>query len=1188
MTILASDIKLLQSERMTDAVDGGGRMTSSEVLDGVAGSLFPKVSRLDAVYGRVNIRIIYAAVMSALAETYGGAHAIITDPPDNPRISCVMFSSGNHFDTRRDARDRIESYVVAGALSRMRLYGTQIIGQRSLLLYQRPEEVLPDVGDTICLSVEAAGYTPATQYVRIDDVEHEVRTFTDSAGDFQRRVVTLKTTTPLAQTFVGSEPVRVSADPSPTKVRDTTVADTARYFGIRPLTAPAAAGDLSLQLDSIYAPIVPGTQRETPISMVQMAGALEYVATGPEQTVESYYVQFSSTYGLVMYLPTGALPGSIKIPALAGWKDNGDGTWVATDMSGTIDYDLGRMEKTAGGGSYLGYTAVTYVPARQLATQSHTESIAVTLGTRGLVYTFSLDPLPGAGSLTVDFRSLGRWYRLRDNGSGKLVGASPAEGSGSVSYTSGAVVVTLGALPDVDSAVVSTWASPLHFSQRSGLSANNPSKGIELRLQLPDVPVRVGSVSISMPYAWTNYTLADNPAGVFSWVGSGNPACSASMNHSTGELVLTISGVDGGFVWPSSSVFTVTYEQEQSATSAPLVTTETIAVTSPNAWNCGRTGIASKSVRIVRPMFGWGGYVTLVDNGSGGLVTLFSKFGDFGVSAGQSAGTINYSTGDVTLSAVQTSSLTYQPHVPDTLGVPQPGAWVSTSQSLPPLVGDYTVTTKASATSFIGKTYAPTISDIGYTYDLTSSVGESVVPGTVWLNYSGSSDQYSSMNSYIDRGDGKLYCRVASSTGAGELAGEIDYDTGVARLRRVEYRGSNQASHPVRACVTARGTFTVVQADFRTPGSPLRPASFYVQATASDGALCVGTADQNGVITGSHLRGHVQALTGVAHIEFGDMVGGVWSPREVFPGTIRYSGVVLSSLALDAALLGLDPVRLPSDGRVPVVRIGDVAVVHHTGTVTYADPVPGGAISAGRTGLAAVEVRDAANQRVPSDRYTIDLTTGDGTWANPLVLTGYALPLHVRHRIEDMAMVADAQINGSVSLAAPLLRDYPIGSWLSTALLAGDMVARVETVFDQAAWTNVWSDTLIGSSAVAEGNSLQYPIQVSNDGAIKERWRANVKSLSPLTVEIYGESLGLVGTYAASGTIAPVNTLTGRLYFAIPPGFWGAGNGAWVVGNQVRFNTVSAAYPITIVRTILSGAALSGDSVYIESRGDVD
>lgn len=1187
MTILASDIKLLQSERMTDAADGGGRMTSMELLDGVAGALFPTISRLDAVYGRVNIRKIYAAVMSALADTYGGAHAIITDPPDNPRISCVLFSTGSHFDTRADARNRIESYVVAGSLSRMWLYGTQIIGQRSLLVYQRVEEVLPDVGDTICLSVEAQGYAAAQQYVRIDDVEHDVRVFTDSTGDFERRVIRMILTSPLSQTFVGAEPVRVSADPSPTKVRDTTVADTARYYGIRPLAVAASAGDLELQLDSIYSPVVPGTQRETAISMVQMAGARQYVATGVEQTVTGYYVQFDPTYGLTCYLPTGAMPGSVKIPAIGGWKDNADGSWTSTTMSGTIDYDTGRITKTAGSGTYMAFTSVSFVPGRSVATQSHTESIPVTLGTRGLVYTRSLTPIPGPASLTVDYRALGRWYRLRDDGAGIISGTAAAEGSGSISFTSGAAVVTLGALPDVGSAVIFTWGSPIHFGA-SAADSVNPSRNLELEIPLPDGPVRPGSMTISFN-ADLSYELADNSAGQFAYQGNNiNLAVTADMDYARARLKLVCSGTVQGYRPSTSEIVTIEYEQEQSGTSEPLVTTGTVTVTTPAAWNCGRTNMAPRSVRILRPMFDGVGVVTLVDNGAGGLLTLYSKFGGLVVVSGQAAGTIDYVTGDITLQTISAATLAYEPHVPAELGVSQPGAWVPHQHALPPVAGDYAVTSKAQAVSYVAKTYSVMISEIGYTYDLTPTTGDSVVPGSIWFNFAGSSNQWAQGFSFADRGDGVLYSQHISVTGSATAAGEIDYESGVARFRQLAQSNQPQAVHPVRGCITARGEFTVVQADFRTPGSPLRPASFYVQATSDDGEQCVGTADANGVITGQHIRGQIDALMGVAHVEFGDLVTGNWVLRKVFPDTIRFSGVVLSSLALDPSLLGLDPVRLPSDGRVPVVRIGDVAVVHHTGAVGYINPLPGGAISAGRGNLAAVEVRDAVGKRVPADRYTIDMTTGNGTWADPLVLTGYELPLTLRHRIEDMGMVADAQISGSVSLAAPLLRDYPLGSWLSTALLAGDMVARVENVFDQQSWTNVWSDTLIGSPAVAELNTLQYPIEVANEGAIKERWRAQIKSLSPLTVDIYGEGLGFVGMYAASGTIAPVNPLTNKIYWAIQPGAWGAGNGGFAVGNVVRWNTVSAAYPITVLRTILSGAALTGDAVYIESRGDVD
>ena len=43
MTILPSNIRLLESERMTDTSDGGGRRTSRVIPDGVAGNIFPKV-----------------------------------------------------------------------------------------------------------------------------------------------------------------------------------------------------------------------------------------------------------------------------------------------------------------------------------------------------------------------------------------------------------------------------------------------------------------------------------------------------------------------------------------------------------------------------------------------------------------------------------------------------------------------------------------------------------------------------------------------------------------------------------------------------------------------------------------------------------------------------------------------------------------------------------------------------------------------------------------------------------------------------------------------------------------------------------------------------------------------------------------------------------------------------------------
>src|SRR5574343_1918864 len=203
MTINATDIKLLASERMADTSDGGGRRTGNVIPDGVAGNIFPKVSRLDSVYGRVNLRKIYGAVSTANIDTYAGAHAVIMDAPDNERIHAALFSTGSDFDDRTAARDRSESYVIAGPESRMVLYGRQLVGQGAIQVYQKPEEALPEVGDVYCLSKEAGAVTEYQQFVRITDVTHEVRTLTDGSGDFKVRVLSLKIGAPLRYEFAG-------------------------------------------------------------------------------------------------------------------------------------------------------------------------------------------------------------------------------------------------------------------------------------------------------------------------------------------------------------------------------------------------------------------------------------------------------------------------------------------------------------------------------------------------------------------------------------------------------------------------------------------------------------------------------------------------------------------------------------------------------------------------------------------------------------------------------------------------------------------------------------------------------------------------------------------------------------------------------------------------------------------------
>jgi len=471
---------------------------------------------------------------------------------------------------------------------------------------------------------------------------------------------------------------------------------------------------------------------------------------------------------------------------------------------------------------------------------------------------------------------------------------------------------------------------------------------------------------------------------------------------------------------------------------------------------------------------------------------------------------------------------------------------------------------------------------------LCRTTSQPVVPGSVLFALAG--------KIYFDA-NGTLY----SMSGANRIAsGTIDYSTGQCSLS--QWNSNTALGLAVHACLAAYGDFTAVETDFRTAGSPLRPASFYVQVTAKDGELLTATANQSGIVTGNQISGSVNQTMGTVHLEFGalvtaagnenewwydagNVVGGmIWRPREVFPATLRYSCIVLTNLPLDPTLLGLDPVRLPMDGRVPVYRPGDIVVLHHTDTTALPNPVtPGNSYGLGIANLATLSLADSNGVDVPANLWVANLTTGTVTIDAGANLAPYTQPLVATHRIEQMNLLSDVQVSGLVSWAAATTRAFPAGSLLSSALAFGDLVARVSNVFDQATWTGVWSDSLVGSQASAQYNDINYPIEVLNDGAVTERWRISFTSATAFAV--IGENLGQIATGTTSGDVQVVNPLTNKAYFTLRAAGWGTG---WATGNQLRFNTIGANVPIWIARTILGGAGLNGDALTLEVRGDTD
>ncbi len=477
--------------------------------------------------------------------------------------------------------------------------------------------------------------------------------------------------------------------------------------------------------------------------------------------------------------------------------------------------------------------------------------------------------------------------------------------------------------------------------------------------------------------------------------------------------------------------------------------------------------------------------------------------------------------------------------------------------------------------------------------DLTKGItGKTIMPGSVHFTLGGVR--------YIDR-LGKIYRNPDPKTGLGAECGTIDYTTGLVTLDTYDTGDNTIAVHSLLARFGRQFLPTVT---FRTPGAPLRPGSFQLIGVMADGTQIAGSGEMDGTVGGTMIKGSIDYQTGIVALAFGamvsafgreeetwydpdDVVGGmIWEPMMAVADSLVYTCVAYSYIPLDADLLGLDPVRLPADGRVPIVKPGDVVVIHNTQTTQLPNPLSAGQhVTLPREGISHVELYDANEQYVPSTKYTWSEQAQTLTMASPLDLTEFVQPLFAMHRVEDMSLVSQVQINGQVILANGVAHAYPASdTYVSSALKFGDLRSRYYNLFDQKTWTNAWSDTLIGDAANATYNEVNYPILVTNQGAVKERWA--IVFTGPTDFYVMGEKLGIVATGYTTNDCQPINPATGQPFFFIDYRGWGSG---WASGNVVRFNTDGANADLWVARTTLQGPVTEpNDQFTIQIRGDAE
>jgi len=529
MPIAEENIKLMAPQRLTDTDDGGGRMTGTEIVDGNVNNMFGDISRLDRVYGRVSLREGFVAVVTDDNEVYNGAHVILTNPAKDPLVNVCLFSIDNPAGVRTEARDRIEAYVVRGPIYFGWLWSNQLEGTRSISLFQPVGSDTPAVGDVLYLIENEGTAEEYSQYVRITGVSAENIDFTLLNSTTTRQVVTLDIGDPLRHTFHGIE-ITYNDDPDPdAKIHTTVVADAAKYYGAMRLTQEVVIGDINVNVDSIFTHLVPSAQSEAPLTDLKPGEAGPVVESGESKTVTA--PAFVCEDGAVFYFGRGMMPGTVQLSGGGrSYTDDGAGQLMeGLTVSGQVNYGEGTIT-FVGSTSWSGLASVTATIAALVSRINNTLLQEVEINNRGYNYTRILNPPPTPGTLIVDFMSQGKWYRLRDKGAGELVPDITGTGTGTVSYLTGSVVLTCGALPDAGTAILYGWGNPLEIQSKAGSVSIDTA---QIDHTLAEFPVKPGSVTISWPSGEGTATLVDNGSGVLSGGGSG------SVNYATGRCLFT-------------------------------------------------------------------------------------------------------------------------------------------------------------------------------------------------------------------------------------------------------------------------------------------------------------------------------------------------------------------------------------------------------------------------------------------------------------------------------------------------------------------------------------------------------------------------------------------------------------------------------------------------------------------------
>lgn len=523
MTILAQDIKLRASRVMADVPEGGGGPSSALVEFGQSNQVFDDIDSISRTLGNVSVRQLHMHVDTANVDRLLGAYAVVAKLPQDPNVD-VTLAACETFATRSDIATAIANYLIPGVPWSGFLLGNHVAGQRNVQLFQRPGTRVPTIGRTLVLVLNEGLSTEHLEWVRVIRVETAEQIFTDTSTgqfvDYTAMVVDCEIASPLTQDMPGTDPNRVFAvGAGKTKVRDTTTADAASYYGAKPLASAAALGALTLKCTSAYGQLVPSSATPVPSLDQRPAAQRTIVLAETPRRVEvpamphATRIKVGQENRTLVYIgqmrPVPA-PGTVSLTWVGlgnryTLDDDGAGHFSGSGGVGTVDYVTGSWSVTLPSLPDVGSAIITQWGEKLAYTNRSTQG--PNIRAPEFCWMVGEDTEAGKrivpGTLAIGYTSGGTLRAVADDGAGNLTG----DATGVVDYNSRTLVLRPTVMPDAG-AVFSVDCDLEALVTEVITGASSPDAGGFIAFTLTDVPV-AGTLDVS----WATARAVSNTSG---------------------------------------------------------------------------------------------------------------------------------------------------------------------------------------------------------------------------------------------------------------------------------------------------------------------------------------------------------------------------------------------------------------------------------------------------------------------------------------------------------------------------------------------------------------------------------------------------------------------------------------------------------------------------------------------------